>query len=554
LSAVLEGSRLHHLYEELRRRKVLRVAAAYLVVAWLLIQVADVMFEPLGLPAWTIKLVIGLLALGFPMACALAWAYDMGPGGLRKTPASAEAVAPAAPAQAIPQGANPAHVTAPGDPALRAPASAQSVAILPFVDMSPGRDQEYFCDGIAEEIINALCCVRGLRIASRTSSFRFKAHAEDMREIGRQLSVGSVLEGSVRKAGDRVRITAQLLNAADGYHIWSHSYDRKLDDVFAIQTDIAKRLVDALQVTLSPVEDKLLGRGGTRSAQAYDFFLRGQQQLHGYGSGPEAAEMFRRALACDAEFAQAQAGLASALALQVMSRVDLTPSHFDEALDASRRALELEPWMPEAHLARAQLMSAQNRYEEAERDFDEAIRLNPTSYFTYYAYGRHCLAAGRTERAAEMFRTSARLAPEEYTPLGMLSFALQKLNRPEEERQTRIDALRLIDAHLQRFPEDEVALGRGAIMAAWLGRKSLALEYVERAVRARPDGYTGLYNAACTCAILGDIDRAIELLEKAVGYGRGYLDWIENDEDLANLRGDPRFTAIIDRIRSPHSA
>jgi len=532
---------LKHWYEELRRRKVIRVAAAYVVVAWLLVQVADVTFEPMGLPVWTLQLVIVLLALGFPLACVLAWAYDVTPRGIEAASAG-ESTTEGAPGSitALPNQAYPSD----GETAAGAAPSAQSVAILPFVNMSPERDQDYFCDGIAEEILNSLCCVRGLRVASRTSSFRFKSSNEDAREIGRQLNVGTVLEGSVRKAGDHVRINAQLLNAADGYTLWSQSYDRTLDDVFAIQTDIAKQLVQALQITLQPREDDLLGRGGTQNAQAYDFFLRGQQQLHAYGDGTEAAAMFRQALSHDPDFPQAHAGLANALALQ-----GIVSGGLEEGFTASRRALELEPWMPEAYLARAQLHSARGNDEEAERDFEEAVQLNPGSYFSYYAWGRHCLATGQDERAVELFQNAARLAPTEYTPLGMLSFALQKLGRKDEEREARVGALRLIDKHLQQVPDDEVAMSRGAIMAAWLGQKEWSLELVERATRTRPDGYTGLYNAACACAVLGERDRALDLLERAERTGRGGLRWIEADDDLASLHGDPRFDAMIERIR-----
>ena len=541
-----EGAGLKNWISELRRRKVIRVAVAYIVVGWILVQVAGATFEPMGLPGWTLKLVITLLILGFPLACVLAWAYDVTPGGLQATPPAgtiataddfeAAVASPAGVGEAIPNPVPPAR----------------SVAILPFLNMSPDKDQDYFCDGIAEEIINALCCVRGLRVASRTSSFRFKGGAGNVSEIGRELGVGSVLEGSVRKSGDRVRITAQLLNTADGYNLWSESYDRLLDDVFAIQSDIARRLVEALQVTLRPGEDRLLERGGTSNTEAYDYFLRGLQQLHAYGDGQQAATMFRKALAHDADFPKAHAGLASALALQGFSP-DISAEQFEEAFAATRRALELEPWMPEAYLARAQLNSLRGNSEDAEQDFREAARLNPSSYFTYYAWGRHCLSTQQTERAAELFQTAARFAPDEYTPLGMLSFALQKLGRREEERKVRVEALRLIDRHLARFPDDDAALSRGAIIAAWLGQESRALDFVERTVRARPDGYTGLYNAACACAILGEKDRGIELLDRAVEHGRGPLGWIEHDEDLAGLRDDPRFSAIIDRVRAAAS-
>ncbi|MCJ7815321.1 MAG: hypothetical protein MUP31_04630, partial [Xanthomonadales bacterium] len=418
-----------------------------------------------------------------------------------------------------------------------------------FVDMSPAHDQEYFCDGLAEEIINALCVIRGLQVASRTSSFQYKGRSEDVREIGRRLSVRSVLEGSVRKADDRVRITVQLLNASDGYHVWSQSYDRKLEDVFAIQTEIAQRMVDALRISLSPREAELLGRGGTQSGQAYDFFLKGQQLLHAYSGSAEAAEMFRRAIAEDTGFAQAHAGLANALAVKGLT-TDMTPTEFEEAFAASRRALELEPWMPEAFVARACLKSMQGQEEQAARDFEEAIRLNPTSYYTYYQYGRHYLKLGQPEAAAELFRTAGQLAPEEYTPLGMLAMTLQQLALHEEAHEVSLKMMAALKGPLRAHPDDEAALGRGAVCAAWLGDAARAQEFVGQALAARPDSFIAAYNGACAFSLLGDTEQALQLLDRAVAHGRGSLAWIEHDQDLAALRGEPGYELIINRIRA----
>lgn len=517
---------------ELGRRKVIRVAVGYTVVAWVLIQVAETTFEPIGLPPWTLTLVIWLAVLGFPLACVLAWGFDVTSRGVERT------VAKASSADVSPQSGEGVRESTP------------SVAILPFTDMSQAQDQAYFCDGIAEEIINALCCVRGLRIASRTSSFQFKTRAVDAREIGQQLNVGAVLEGSVRKAGNRVRITAQLLNASDGYHVWSQSYDRDLDDVFAIQTDIAQRMVSALRVSLTPRENALIERGGTRSSQAYDFFLRGQQLLWAYNGAEEAPAMFRRAIEHDPSFAQAHAGLANSLAVRG-AQISVTPAEIEEASAAIRRALELEPWMPEAFLARACLASQQGRNEDADKDFEESIRLNPKSYFTYYAYGRHCISTRRLDKAAELFRTSAKLAPEEYTPLGMLASALQQMGDKDQQHKVLREGLHKLERHLQRHPNDEAALGRAGVFAASVGETTRAEDYVERAIKARPDGFINFYNAACTYALLGRPDRAIELLGIAAQHGGApAVGWIETDDDLASLRDDPRYQAIIDSLRA----
>jgi len=528
------GTALARWFAELRRRKVFRVAFAYLVVAWLLIQVADATFEPLGLPAVALRFVIVAAILGFPLACALAWAFDVTPQGIERTPpAAAAAVQLPVPAQA----------------AEAAPAV--SVAVLPFADLSPARDQEYFCDGIAEEIINSLCCVRGLRVASRTSAFQFRGRNEDVREIGRQLGVDAVLEGSVRKAGERVRITAQLIDCADGYHHWSESFDRNLDDVFAIQTEIARKLVQALSLTLTRQENALLERGGTANAEAYDVYLRGQASLreHTDSSLPRAAVLFRQAIERDPAFAQAHAGLANAIAIKGQWQLDLTAAEFEEAIRASQRALDLQPQMPEAWLATATLLSMQGRADEAARAFESALSLNPGSYEANYLYARHCFSRGELERAAELFEAAQRLRPDDYQPLCMLQGALDRLGRKGEERAVGERAMAAIDARLQVEPEDGRALQLGAVQAAKLGLDAKARDLAERALKARPGDFSTAYNLACAYSVLGDRARALQLLDEAVRYGRGNLGWIEHDGDFDNLRDDPRFDEIVDRLR-----
>jgi len=536
------GSKLQRWFAELRRRKVLRVAGVYLVAAWLAIQVADAVFEPLGVPAWALKLVIVLAALGFPVACALAWAFDVSRKGIERTPPLPDDASTPLPAATVAQ--------APALPAAATPPAA-SVAILPFADMSPARDHEYFCDGIAEEIINALCCVRGLRVASRTSAFQFKGRSADVREIGKALGVGAVLEGSVRKAGDRVRITAQLVSAADGYHLWSESYDRQLEDVFAIQSDIAQRLVRALRGALTPSENALLERGGTRNAQAYDLYLRGQQLLREYSDGAATAAipLFRSAIGHDPQFAQAHAGLASALAIKGLWRIDMSEAETVEALGASERALALEPYIPEAHVARACVLSMQGRNDEAARGFEEAIRLNPSAHMTYHLYGRHAFGVGDMEKAIELYRSAIRLEPDDYQSQALLEGPLRSLGRTDEARESNRLAGIAIERRLQRRPDDVRALLLGSVQAAHEGNAERARALGDRAMAARPDDFSTAYNVACAQALLGERDRALELLDRAVRHGRGNLGWIEHDTDFASLRGDPRFEAIVGRLR-----
>jgi adenylate cyclase len=542
-------SRLGSWLAELRRRKVFRVAAVYLVAGWLLIQVADATFGPIGLPGWSLKLVIVLVAIGFPLACILAWAFDVTPRGLERTPgtAGASVMKPQAAAATV---APTAPLPAVGLP-LAAPAPAQSVAILPFVDMSSGRDQEYFCDGIAEEIINALCCIRSLRVASRTSSFQFKGRPVDVREIGRSLGVGSVLEGSVRKAGDRVRITAQLVSTADGYHLWSESFDRDLADVFAIQTEIAQRLLGALRLTLSRRESEMIARGGTSDAQAYDFYLRGRSQLRFGTNSLPAAELFRQAIARDPRFAQAHAGLANAIAIRGMWRLNVTPAEVEEAFAASRRALELEPLMPEAYVARACLLSMQGRAEESVRDFEEAIRLNPASVYAHYLYARQLFGMGRVEQAIALYEAADRLEPDDFQILSMLQTASRRTGNDERTRRAGERALRAIERQLEVDPHDARALQLGAADAANLGLAERARDFAERALRVRPDEFGTLYCVACAYAVLGDKDRALDLLRQALQLGKGNVGWIENDPDFDSLRDDPRFKELLARSQAP---
>ena len=546
------ATKLRGWFDELRRRKVFRVAVVYLIVAWLIVQVAGTTFAPMGLPSWTVTLVIILLVLGFPLACALAWAFDATPRGIERTAPVHASIPDLASAHVERPGPVPAKPVAAESPARPASTSGDSIAILPFVDMSPERDQEYFCDGIAEEIINSMCCIRDLRIASRTSSFQFKGRSSDVREIGRALGVGAVLEGSVRKAGARVRITAQLINTADGYHLWSESYDRELCDVFTIQTEIAQKLVGALRLSLSRQERELIERRGTSNGEAYDLYLRGQAYLReasDSATGP-AIQCFREAIRRDERFAQAHAGLANAQALKGIWRINMTQADFDEAFAAGRRALELEPRMPEAVLARAMLESMQGRAEEASRSFEEAIELNPASFDAHYAYGRHAFQHGAFEKSAQEYEAAHRLRPDDYLPLCLLEGTMLKLGDAERYRDVSLRASAAVERHLAIDPNDTRAMQLGTVQAARLGRHDRARELARRVLALRPDAYSTYYNVACAYSIMGDRDGALAMLEAALKHGRGNLEWIERDPDFDSMRSDPRFEAFMKRVRA----
>ena len=540
-------------FAELRRRKVVRVAIVYIVIAWLLIQVADATFEPIGLPTWANRLVIVLAMLGFPLACGLAWAFDVTPRGIERTPApdarsrgtpgTTAGPALGAAAWLAPQPAVAAAASLPG-------AGNPSVAILPFADMSAARDQEYFCDGIAEEIINALCCVRGLQVASRTSSFQFKGRAADVREIGRSLGVTAVLEGSVRRSEERVRITAQLVSSSDGFHLWSESFDRRLEDIFATQSEIARNIVSALRSSLTREEEELIERGGTRNPQAYEYYLRGRQ-LHNEHSDTtirQAIGLFRRAIESDPQFAKAHAGLAMALASAIFWRMGVPSGAMDEAMRAAKRAEELVPDLPEAWLAQGNLYSASLRPAEADRAFEKALQANPDSFDVLHLYARHAFSAGQTAKSIELFERAQRVAPQDYQIAALLAGSVRKLG--DEQRTLSADraAIALLERRIELYPDDTRALHLAAGVYAKLGQRERAMTVAERALALRPREFATLYNVACAYAHLGEKERALAILEGLSEIGQGSFDWIREDPDFLSLHGDPRFERVVARL------
>src|SRR2546428_73166 len=296
----------------------------------------------------------------------------------------------------------PGVLTRPGAPSVTAGFRAvpKSIAVLPFLNMSADPENEYFTDGIAEEIINALTKIQALRVASRTSAFAFKGKSEDISEIGRKLKVATVLEGSVRKAGNRLRVTAQLVNVADGYHLWSERYDRQLEDVFAIQDEIAENIVRALRVVLSEEEKRAIEKAPTDNVQAYEYYLRGRQFFHQFRrTGIQyARRMFERAIESDPKYALAYAGVADCCSFLYMYW-DGSKANLEMADSASRKALALDPELAEAHASRGFAISLSRQYEEARREVEAAVRLKPKLCDAHYFYARACFHEGSLEGA-----------------------------------------------------------------------------------------------------------------------------------------------------------
>jgi len=537
------ASGLGRFFAEMKRRRVTRVIVLYAIAGWVVIEVASTVLPNLNLPAWTVTLVTVLVVLGFVIAVILAWAFDIGPDGIHRTPNE--------PVVAVVK-----SVPAP-DPAAK-PASGQSgaetsdlksIAVLPFVNMSGDAENEYFSDGISEEILNLLVKLPTLRVASRTSSFAFKGKDFDIPEVARRLNVATVLEGSVRRHGERVRITAQLIETATDSHLWSETYDREMKDVFAIQDDIAQSIVAALQMTLTPRDRRALQFVATMNPEAYDYYLKGRKYMYTMSSRnfQHAIRMYRKAIELDENYAIAYAGMADTYS-QMFRFVDASSENAAKALDASQHAIELDPDSAEAHASRGLSLFINEKYEEAERHFETAGLLNPKLFESYFFYALSCSSQGQYEKAARLFVQASEMNPADYQSPSFLALAYTALGRKADADKARRRTIELIEQHLDMNPDDTRALYIGAANLSSLGDAQRAKDWAERAYDAGREEPMVLYNVACTYALQGEPERAMELLEKAVDLGWGDRAWLETDSDLDSLRDFPRFKFLLKRI------
>lgn len=425
-----------------------------------------------------------------------------------------------------------------------------SIAVLPFVNMSSDPENEFFSDGLAEELINVLSKIEGLRVASRTSAFAHKGKMEDLRKIGEQLNVRTVLQGSVRKSGNRIRISAQLGDVADGYQLWSETYNRQLEDVFAIQDEIAQNIAKALQVILTEKDKRVLEREApTSDMRAYEYYLRGMQLFHKYRRKTleAAVQMFDQAIGIDPSYAQAYAGLADCYS-QLYLQWNAGSDAMNQADAASRKALELAPHLAEAHVARGVALTIQKQLDQAQESFETALNLDPNLFEARYLYGRACLGQGRLNEAARLFAEAAQLRQDDYQALLLGAGVFAGLGRKAEADAAYRRGLAVAESHLQLYPDDARALCLGATAWCQLGEHARAEGWARRALAVDPDEPMTLYNVACVYALLGQVEEAVDTLTVAVEKGYTHKAWIENDADFTSLRGHPRFQALLDAM------
>ena len=553
------SNRLSQFWMELKRRNVVRVITVYAGAAFVIIELINNITEPLRLPEWTPTLVILLLAIGFPIAIIFSWIYDVHPkGGIVKTE-PAEKVR----AEDIPRTSNgwkiASYISFVVIVALivlniiprtgKKEILEKSIAVLPFDNMSGDKEQDYFCDGITEDILNDLANLEGIQVVARTSSFAFKDKNMDIREIGKKLGVQTIVEGSVRKVGNQLRITAQLINVENGFHLWSDRFDRELEDVFSIQDEIAQNIVEALEINLSKKELDELVKFRTQNPEAYEYYIQARtyyRQLH-HSSTKYAIELFSRAIQIDKNYALAYAGLADSYS-QFYMYFDRDEENLNQALAASQKALELDPELAEAHSSRGIVLTQINQYNQAEKEFELAIQLNPKLFVAYYQGGRTFRVQGKHEQALRLFKKAAQVRPDDYESAIFVATAYGDLKMKTEMKKANQRALELVRKHLDLYPDDARAYYLGAIILIEEDEHQEALKWLEKAVAIAPNETKVLYNAACIYSLLGMVDMALDYFEKAVDSGYASREWIETDSDFDPIRDHPRFQEILKKL------
>ena len=575
------------LIAELQRRRVFRALVGYGIGAFAVLQIVEPIMHGFHWPDAVLSYVVAALAVGFPIVVSLAWIFDVNAGRIERTEPTPGlrgarlaavlvgigilAAAPGTVWYFLVRGvAKPAATSSGEDQPL------PSIAVLPFVDMSPGKDQEYFSDGIAEEILNVLAQVEGLHVAGRTSSFSFKGKNEDLRSIGQSLGVSAVLEGSVRKSGDRVRITAQMIKVADGFHLWSQNYDRQLTDVFAVQDEIARSVVTATKMKLMGVKAAVPAGRRATNPEAYAQFLLGRQFLN-RGTSEDyrrSVEALERAIALEPDYAPAHAELSSALVWLVNSTSVTRPERVggqQQAVREAEKAVALAPDLAESNLARATLRTAILwDWSGARSDLERALALSPGDARVQLQLGHLLAVLGRLPEAVAMTRKAAEADPLLALGWDLLGRYLAAEGNLGESRKAFEQALRVAPDNMWARRESgfaDLLDGKPAAALAsfenqdgWIRLLGLALAHHDLghakeaqqaldALRALPEPPT--YQVAQVYAWWGNRDRAFEELEHGLVTADAGLRYLKYDPLLRKLRGDPRFAVLLKKMNLP---
>ena len=572
-------------FAELQRRNVYKVAVAYCVVSWLLIQIATQVFPIFEIPNWAARLVVFVLMLGFPVALVLAWAYELTPEGLQRTneidPSKSIArrtgrkldfviigVLLAVIGVFAYQRFGPAGTRAtPGPPK-------KSIAVIPFIDLSPSKDQEYFSDGITEQIINSLAHVHGLFVVARTTAFSFKNKNMDIREVGRQLGVSHVLEGSVSHGTGKVRVVAQLIDVATGYHLWSETYDSTDQDFLSLQSDVAKKVASALRIELQLAETTQLAKALTQDPEAYDLYLRGRYFLNKrtVDSIQKALALFEQAVAKDSRFALGHSGIADSYILLGEYGAISTDEASKHAWPEASAAIAIDDHLAAGCISRAMLLTDfEWNWTAAEADFRKALELDPNSVAARHWYAFHLAEIGRSDEALQVIEAAQKLDP--ISPIiraakARISLMARRYDQAIKQSREALDlqpnfapALLIVArayALREQYPEAIAAAKQYAEQRAKGGSFELAYVYALAGNKAELDKLMGEvpaetaqlppYDKAVLCAASRDKAGALRWLELAIEQRFLEVVWIRVDPRLDNIRAEPGFQKLLARM------
>ncbi len=421
-----------------------------------------------------------------------------------------------------------------------------SIAVLPFSNMSGDPEQEYFSDGITEDIITDLSKISHLHVIARNTTFTYKGRPAKIQQVAQDLGVRFVLEGSVRKAGSRVRVTGQLVDGADGSHLWAERYDRELTDIFAIQDEITHAIVDQLKIKLLPDEKEAINATPTEDVEAYTYYLRGRQFLHMCSKSYMllARRMFARAAEIDRSYARAYAGIANCDS--VLYSWQYADVSIDAILATSAKALELDPDLADAHASRGLALQYGGLRAEAAAEFDRALALDPNLHEANYFYARFFFEQSDFERAAELFERAMRVRSDDYRSAVLLACVYRSLGRHADMTRVARLGLERAELELNLHPENSSPAQLGALALAQLGERDRAKEWAARTLAIDPDDLNALYNIACTYLIMDETEAALDLLEKIIPRTKQIM-WWQSDPDLDPIRDHPRYKRLVER-------
>ncbi|WP_087004903.1 adenylate/guanylate cyclase domain-containing protein [Rhizobium sullae] len=420
------------------------------------------------------------------------------------------------------------------------------IAVLPFSNMSGDPEQDYFSDGITEDIITDLAKISDLHVVARNTTFTYKGRAVKIQQVAQELGVAFVLEGSVRKAGGRVRVTGQLVDGRDGSHLWAERYDRELTDIFAIQDEIAHAIIEQLKVRLLPDEKAALNATPTGDVEAYTYYLRGRQFLHMCSKSYMllARRMFVKASEIDPAYARAYAGIA--LCDSVLHSWQYADTSIEGILETSAKALELDPDLADAHASRGLALQYGGDREQAAAEFQLALSLDPDLHEANYFFARYFFEQGEFERAAELFERATQLRHDDYRSAALLACVYLRLGRPADvERAARL-GLERAERELQLHPENSSPAQLGALVLAYLGERDRAREWAARTLAIDPDDFNAMYNIACAYLHMGEHETALDLLERVIPIASVHRFWWTSDPDLDPIRNHPRYKRLVE--------